>query len=308
MGLEASCLIPTNTTGSCNQVTASRGSCGGAGCFAPGGVCMEQPRDARIISAKSSDARPYRNFDPQAPMHFRSPLPTLPNCCSTEGTMQLEARYGTIEEALRMARSHVKDGEVQQAFMTYSSALEIDEENAPACDEFGQFLLSHGQLDGAEHLFNRALTLDPLNPEYCYRKGVVLQQRRLPQEAAAAFLSALEQDPRFVGALFNLGIVHRELGDHRSASEDFRRILQLDPDNHCALALLGECLSDQGDLDGAIRSLEQALRLDPTNRAARKDLSRIREAAAAEARSAPRPTRTCIKQNVQTSDDSMMGI
>merc|ERR1719343_609263 len=123
------------------------------------------------------------------------------SCCSAEGTaVHLEARYGSVEEAIRQARQYAKEDQIHQAFVTYSLALEMEEDNAPLCDEFGQFLLCHGQLEGAEYLFNRALALDPLNPEYCYRRGVVLQQRRQPVEAAEAFTSALRQDPRFVGA------------------------------------------------------------------------------------------------------------
>jgi len=242
-------------------------------------VCKEH-RDVRSVSTKG----------PQFPSHLvhsgvghqvSAPWGVMEvSCCSTEGTaVQLEARYGTVEEAVRKARQCVKEDKPQQAFLTYSLALDMDEDSAPLCDEFGQFLLSIGQLEGAECLFDRALTMDPLNPEYCYRRGVVLQQRRQLMAAVEAFTDALRQNPRFVGALFNRGIVHRELGDHNRASDDFRRIMQLDPGSHSAAALLGECLAELGDLDGAVQSLEEALRLDPTNRCARKDLLRLRESA-----------------------------
>eukprot|EP00435_Cladocopium_sp_Y103_P068763 s255_g32.t1 len=190
-----------------------------------------------------------------------------------------------------------------QALIAYSHALEWDENSAPMCDEFGQFLLAHNQLAGAEYLFSRALSLDPLNAQYCYRQGVVLQQQKQLKQAAQSFTAALQQNPRFLGALFNLGIVHRELGETTRAAEQFKRLLQINAEeppappwnlsfmkgrlwktcydlsnslrfpcfsytfsDPCALALLGECQADLGDFEGAVRSLEDAVRLDPQNR------------------------------------------
>ena len=54
---------------------------------------------------------------------------------------------------------------MQQALIAYSHALDWDENNATMCDEFGQFLLAHGQLAGAEYLFSRALSLEPHNAQ-----------------------------------------------------------------------------------------------------------------------------------------------
>lgn len=244
-------------------------------------------RIARSVSAKTSmdygripigvPSRTGAQCKTSSP--FRSRMFVLPSaCCSIEGSVvQLEARYRSVEEALPIARQYAMEGHLHQAFLAYSLAVEMDEASAPLNDEFGQFLLAHGQLDGAENLFHQALALDPLNPEYCYHLGVVLQQKRQLGQAIDAFSNALRQDPQFVGALFNLGVVHRELGDHQRASEHFRRILHIDPENHSAQALLGECLAELGDMDGAIRAVEESLRLDPDNRAAQKDLQLLRK-------------------------------
>lgn len=243
---------------------------------------MEQ-RDARSVSAKSEVAPRFQNLktrpweaNMQETVPFRPSQPPA-NCGMAPTHVQLEARYGTAEEALRVARLQAKEDQVDRAYASYSAALDLDEDRASTCDEFGQFLLANGQLEGAECLFDRALALDPSNAQYCYRRGVVLQQRRQPAEAAEAFTNALQQDPCFVGALFNLGVAHRELGDHQSGAQDFRRILAIDPGNECAHALLGECLAELGDVDGAVKALEEAVRLDPTNRSVQKDLQQLRQ-------------------------------
>eukprot|EP00440_Ansanella_granifera_P004412 gb/GFBE01004782.1/.p1 GENE.gb/GFBE01004782.1/~~gb/GFBE01004782.1/.p1 ORF type:complete len:301 (+),score=65.61 gb/GFBE01004782.1/:1-903(+) len=295
MGLETSCLVQSSSSTACSTVSQSRGGYASTGCFVPGSACMTpgnacmSQQDARSVTAKGSDARPgaiTRLGGPGLRGQGGEVLESLPlrssglgTFCSAERTagVTLQARYGSAEDAMKAARRFAQEDNAEQALMTYSIALEMDEDDAHVCDEFGQFLLAHGQLDGAEQLFDRALALDPMNAQYSYRKGVVLQQRRQPQEAAESFETALRQDPRFLGALFNLGIVHRELGDPGSASEDFKKMLQINPDDPCALSLLGECLEELGDVEGAVRSLEDAVRLDPTNRSAQKDLFRLRQ-------------------------------
>lgn len=236
----------------------------------PGNVCMAR-----------QDARNVKNGDGQVRSHVlrRVPCEVLESLSRSPGDrgVTLEVRYASAEEACKAARKHAANGDMQQALIAYSHALEWDENSAPMCDEFGQFLLAHNQLAGAEYLFSRALSLDPLNAQYCYRQGVVLQQQKQLKQAAQSFTAALQQNPRFLGALFNLGIVHRELGETTRAAEQFKRLLQINAEDPCALALLGECQADLGDFEGAVRSLEDAVRLDPQNRSAQKDLLRLRQ-------------------------------
>jgi len=303
MGVEASCLAPS-AVGVCSEKTAGHGVCRGAGCFTTD-PSHARPGGVRNIGIKDSTAR-GGNRIPNVSMGGRAlpggswnatELPMFPpadalatSCyCTASANVQLEEHYGTVEEAIHVARRYVEEGDTQRAFNTYSVALELDGESAQLCDEFGQFLLSHGELEGAEYLFNCAVALDPQSPEYCYKRGVVLQQRAQPMKAAESFTKALQNDPKFIGALFNLGVVHKELGDFTSASDDFRKVLQLNPKSCSALALLGESLAELGDIDGAVRSLEEALRIDPTSRSAQKDLRQLRQSAAKPAHPAAIP-------------------
>lgn len=291
MGLEASCLVAGPQVSSCNQVAAGakgRGGYATAGCF----VCSPEA-DVRSLSTKGLDGISRRLPGSKSGVldgkidRLRTPWEALsPESCSVvqpgpfcsadpANRIHIQARFGTVDDALRAARHCVKEDDAQQAFSSYVLALDLDEDNAAVCDEFGQFLLTNGQLDGADVLFSRAVSLDPLNAEYCYRRGVVLQQRRQAREAVEAFTCALQIDPMFAGALFSRGAVHCALGNYQLAADDFNRILMLDEDNHCALALLSECLAAMGDLDGAVKSLKHALRLDPTNRSIQKDLQAL---------------------------------
>ncbi|CAK9114721.1 unnamed protein product [Durusdinium trenchii] len=253
----------------------------------PGNVCMRPP-----------DVRNVKQGDGQVKAHVlrRVPCEVLESL-SKSGVngvnANLEVRYASAEEACKAARKLAAGGDMQQALIAYSQALDWDENSPSLCDEFGQFLLAHGQLSGAEYLFTRALSLEPHNAQYCYRQGVVLQQQKQLKQAAQSFTAALhpgpadgwadplpvrmQQNPRFLGALFNLGIVHKELGETRRAAEQFQKLLQINAEDPCALALLGECQADLGDFEGAVRSLEDAVRLDPQNRSAQKDLLRLRQ-------------------------------
>mmetsp|Transcript_52764 Transcript_52764/g.123404 ORF Transcript_52764/g.123404 Transcript_52764/m.123404 type:complete len:293 (+) Transcript_52764:71-949(+) len=276
MGVGTSCLAPPHAHAfGGSQVPSTPMACG-VTCVAPSCTCPGNA-DARSMSSKSSGQRLARHVTLESrdglPWTFSNP--SAHSCCSVEA-LHIGGHFETAEAAIAAARKQVKEGHVQDAFHSYLAALQLSEDSGALYNEVGRFMLSNGQLNGAESLFNKALDADPTNPEYRYRLGVVLQQKGRTQEAAEAFAQSLRQNPRFVGALFNLGIVHRELGDHRSAAEDFRRILQIEAKNHSALTLLGECLAEAGDLPGAVSALEEALRLDPSNRSTQKDLQRMR--------------------------------
>lgn len=291
-------MAPTVPPGSGIGVPVGRNYAASGGCITPG--CMA-PYGVRNVSAKSEivQARPGTLLESsrllprdlaETPVEMLEALASRPiqlhsvvnraSCgpilCGAEGVeVTLEARFGSAEEAVKVARRHRQEDNPSQAYSVYALALELEEDNPQLCDEFAQFLHAHGQLDGAEYLFNRALALDPLNVEYSYRRGVVLQQRRRLADAAEAFQHVIRMEPRFVAAHFNLGTVRRELGDFPNAAESFRRILQIEPENHSAMAMLSECLADMGDIPAAKRWLEQCLLLDPSNRAFRKDLDRL---------------------------------
>ncbi|CAE7259741.1 SPY [Symbiodinium pilosum] len=275
MGLETSCLVQPGAPR--HQI---QGGYTSTGCFVPGNSCMGpgacMNRDARNV--KNGEARAGRHGPLLESLALR-PLPTGTGSpfCGPDRGVTLEAKYSSSEEACKAAKKFAVSGDAQQALVAYSHALEMDENNASVCDDFGQFLLAHGQLAGAEYLFQRAVSLDPLNAQYCYRKGVVLQQQRQLKQAVEAFMAALSLKPQFLGALFNLGVVHRELGQITVAAEQFKRLLQLNAEDPCALAMLGECQAELGDLEAAIKSLEGAVRLDPENRSAQKDLMRLRQ-------------------------------
>jgi len=276
MGLETSCLVQPGAPR--HQIQGGYTSTGcfvpGNSCMGPGSACMNR-QDARNVKNGNNDARPGPRGQILESLALR-PVPSGPFCGPERG-VTLEARYASSEEACKAAKKFAVSGDTQQALVAYSHALEMDENNATVCDEFGQFLLAHGQLAGAEYLFTKAVSLDPNNAQYCYRKGVVLQQQKQLKQAVESFTAALSLKPQFLGALFNLGVVHREMGQLKIAAEQFQRLLQINAEDPCALAMLGECQAEMGDLDSAVRSLEGAVRLDPENRSAQKDLMRLRQ-------------------------------
>ncbi|CAJ1331443.1 unnamed protein product [Effrenium voratum] len=268
MGLETSCLVQP---GPRPQGYASGCFVPGNSCMTPGNVCMNH--DARNV--KQGDAQVRAHVLRRVPCEVLESLTLRPSAWDRGVT--LEVRYASAEEACRVARKYVAAHDMQQALVAYSHALEWDENSAAICDEFGQFLLAHGQLAGAEYLFTRALSLDPQNAQYSYQQGVVLQQQKQLKQAVQSFTAALQQNPRFIGALFNLGVVHRELGDTLRAAEQFKRLLQINAEDPCALVMLGECQAEMGDFESAVRSLEDAVRMDPENRSAQKDLLALRQ-------------------------------
>lgn len=115
------------------QTSASAGTGG----FSPAGALSWE-----VLEAFSSEAFPP-NGGLSGAVSSSSSWAGGPGFCSAErggAAVQLEARYGSSEEALRAARRLAKEDSAQQAFQTFSTALELDEDSAQICDEFGQFL------------------------------------------------------------------------------------------------------------------------------------------------------------------------
>eukprot|EP00913_Durusdinium_trenchii_P004611 g4280.t1 len=268
MGLETSCLVQPGP-----GAPRPQGGYTSTGCFIPGNSCMTPGN----VCMRPPDVRNVKQGDGQVKAHVlrRVPCEVLESL-SKSGVngvnANLEVRYASAEEACKAARKLAAGGDMQQALIAYSQALDWDE-----------------KLGGPKYLFTRALSLEPHNAQYCYRQGVVLQQQKQLKQAAQSFTAALQQNPRFLGALFNLGIVHKELGETRRAAEQFQKLLQINAEDPCALALLGECQADLGDFEGAVRSLEDAVRLDPQNRSAQKDLLRLRQQVSEGRNTRPRP-------------------
>jgi len=203
----------------------------------------------------------------------------------------------TIEEALGLARGHLKAGRLADAEAACRAVLTAAPRTAEAYRLLGTVAYLAGKKAEAEPLIRQALALSPDVAEYHENLSVVLFSLRRLGEAEAAARQALELSPGFAEAAdrlgnalheqgrmaeaaqayeralalrpgnadteHNLGTVLVALGRHREAEAAYRRALAIKPDFVRAMYNLGVALQAQSRFEEAIVAFRRALAAEP---------------------------------------------
>lgn len=111
--------------------------------------------------------------------------------------------------------------------------------------------------------YKRALELDPENADACNNLGVALRSLGRFPEAEAVLRHAIRLRPDGAGAQLNLGVVLRSLGKTDEALAAFRKTVEIDPTLAAAHNNLGNALKSQRRYDEALASLDRAVELEP---------------------------------------------
>ncbi|WP_165243827.1 serine/threonine-protein kinase [Paludisphaera soli] len=169
--------------------------------------------------------------------------------------------------------------------------------------DLGMFLLSTGDVAGAEQALGRALALDVTSfwawfglghchfeqgrfaeaagdftacavsrPEFAwghFNRGLALARAGRPAEARDAYSRALAIDPDFIEARVDRGMVELELGDAAAAEADLRLGLGRGRRDRWVLAALGDALSRQDKTSEAERLYADLLSRSPRDAAVR---------------------------------------
>jgi tetratricopeptide (TPR) repeat protein len=128
----------------------------------------------------------------------------------------------------------------------------------------GNVALREGNYEEAELSYNRALELEPGNPAAINGLGQVALARGRYEEALARLqplVGEYQGDPIF---LQNLGLIFKYVGDYGNAVEMFRMSDELLPNNPPVLAGLAESLLQQGEATEALPLTRRLVDLDPS--------------------------------------------
>ena len=193
----------------------------------------------------------------------------------------------TTEQTMLRAKSHEKNGEVDQARVLYKTILDTFPNNKraqqalTALNEPKSVVSNKGtnppqnQLDALAALYNEGqlsaavekaqlLALDFPSSFLLWNilgaanAGLI----RLP-EAEVGFRKAAELNPNYADAHNNLGVVLKDKGKLDEAIEAYQRALKIKSDYADAHYNMGVTLQDQGKLDDAIAAYQHALKIKP---------------------------------------------
>jgi predicted O-linked N-acetylglucosamine transferase (SPINDLY family) len=186
-----------------------------------------------------------------------------------------------VDEILRRAKVHAKDGEVDQARQLYQEILAKFPEHKVAIEGLDTLpqqqpqgtVPGQDQLDVLIGLYNQGLLQQALTQGLALARqfpgvalipnilGAVYSGLGQKKEAVTSLYRALELDPDSSMIYNNLGGVLSDLGRYEEAAENYRSSLALRPTNYQVHHKLGLVLSRLGNYEVAIASYQSALAL-----------------------------------------------
>jgi len=200
--------------------------------------------------------------------------------------MTTPSKTPSVNAKLARAKSHPKEGQLDESRQLYLSVLEADPQNHQAKKELNslqnghvnnknQSSLSQVQLDSLIALYSQGKIQETLDTSETLIKnypnilllynisGVCYQALGQLEASIKRFEQALAIKPDYADTHFNLGITLNELGQLDAAVKCYERALATNPDFAEAHTNLGNTLQKLGQLEAAVRSYERALAIKP---------------------------------------------
>jgi tetratricopeptide (TPR) repeat protein len=207
----------------------------------------------------------------------------------------------------RIAESHHKSGDREQARRYYLADLRMNPGRVSTLVDLGDLLMEMGRVEEAGEKYRRCIELAPDYADGYLHWARWLARRCKPAEARAALEQALQCNPTLRGAHLELAHLalargdkpetHRQLkaehlvcsdeariliglanawmdcGENRTAIACLKRLTALQPDNRDAWLNLAVAQFRRGLFQNGIRSCTRALELDPNLRLAMHNLA-----------------------------------
>ena len=158
-----------------------------------------------------------------------------------------------LDQALKLAKKKIKDGEYEEAKVIYDDILKKFSKNKKA-------------LGGLKSLSDK-LTAKETNiqepPQNQTQMVFDLYKQGLHQETVDRTAELLKEFPNSVTLYNILGAANHGLGKLEEAAEAFQKALSINPNNHDAYSNLGNILRDIGKLEEAVDACLKAISLKP---------------------------------------------
>lgn len=159
--------------------------------------------------------------------------------------------------------AHAKKGNLDEALVAYSKAIELNPHFAEAYSERGYVRLKKGDRNGAIEDFSKSININP-NRAIAYVDRANARYPKGELDGAIEDASkAIGLQPNYPPAYLSRGLARLRNGDAAGAIVDFSKAIELHPSYVDAYASLGLAKTQTGDLDGAMMDLNRAIELNP---------------------------------------------
>lgn len=174
-----------------------------------------------------------------------------------------------------LGNSYRSVGQIEQAFVELTRAVQINPSLAEARTNLGNLYLQKGQIQQAVQEYRQALSLLPNDPKTLNNLGNAYLQQNELQQAVQTYLQALRFDASMTDTHRNLAHVYRRQGLTDKAFEHLRAAVGLAPQEAENYLALGRLYLELKDLPAAQETLSKALFYNPGLTAARVELGNV---------------------------------
>jgi tetratricopeptide (TPR) repeat protein len=154
-------------------------------------------------------------------------------------------------------------GNLKEAKTQYRAILDLRRDYAPAWVNLASLQELEGDTQSAEASYIKATQADPVSSIAASQLGFFLLRRQRPDEAATAFQEAVRRDPQSANGHYGLACIAEARGDDPLAMKHLAQTVQTNPRDLQAHLKAGEISGRLGRRDDAIRYLRRAALLDP---------------------------------------------
>jgi type IV pilus assembly protein PilF len=180
-------------------------------------------------------------------------------CATTHRENRAEAYY-------KLGIAYLSDNKVQQAFVEFHKAYELDPHNKEILNAIGIVYLLHlDETEKAISYFERAVKEDPLYSEAFNNLGYGYEKKGEFEKAISFYRKALSNPlyPTAEKAYINMGNSYLGLGNFEAALQSFKEAIKRSPNLSLAYWRIALCLNSMGRYGDAATAVSEALRLDP---------------------------------------------
>lgn len=171
----------------------------------------------------------------------------------------------TLEQALKLAQAHHRNGNLVIAERTYRDILRAMPDHFPTVHLLAAILFQRGNMDEATKFAKTATDVEPENASCWSNYAAILSANSKYDEALDAYDQALSIDPELCEAYVNKSHTLWLLGRFEEAEEVAAQATLLNPDKPEALINLGIALASQNKMDEAEEIWKQVVELDPNS-------------------------------------------
>lgn len=213
-------------------------------------ACSKDPEVAKREFLANGDKYAAAGKDREAIVEYRNAL-------------QQDPRFG--QARYKLAETHAKLGELQEAYPEYMRAADLLPDDKNAQLKAATMLLMARQFEDGRERADKVLELDPRNVQALILRANALAGLSKVDEALVEAEKAIAEDPSEGASYAALGAIQLGYGSSANAEKAFLRAVELDPKSLQARLALANYYWATKRVDDAVAQLKHAQEIDVDN-------------------------------------------